>query len=315
MDLLRKQRKKFAVLHVIVLVGSVVFSGAGCRSLRQAGPDNRTVRARQLSLRGADLLRRTRYDDAQTLFSQAIDQCPTDERAQWGFATTLWQDGQHQVAVEHMKEAVRLSGNNPEFTVQLGQMYLALDNIPQARLQAETTLQSHRDRADAWALMGDVQTRQADYANALESYHRALLIQSDYPSVQLSVADLYRQLGRPSRSLATLDRMVDMHPSDYDHGEAQLVRALALIDLEREDEAVVALKAAGNGLPSGNLNRQVQLITAQYKTGEIVEARVSLGKLLQSHPHDPVANQLKFQLDNSFEYIAKQNSEGTTIRR
>ncbi len=303
------------LLHVIVMacfIGSFV---VGCGTLRRAGPDNRTVRARQLSLRGADLLRRTRYDDAQTLFSQAIEQCPTDERAQWGYATTMWQDGQKQLAIEHMKEAVRLSGNNPDYTVQLGKMYLEMDNVQLAEMQARLTLQAQRDRADAWALMGDVQTRKTEYANALESYHRALLIQSDYPKVQLSVADLYRQLGRPSRSLATLDRMVDMHPSDHDHGEAQLARALALIDMERQDEAKVALRAAGVGLPVDSLTRQIQLVTAQYKVGELVDARVSLGRLLQTYPNDSTALQIKYQLDNSFEYIAQQNSDGNSLKR
>ncbi len=300
-------------LGLIVLgVGQGTF--VGCRTLRATLPDGRLVRARQLSLRGADLLRRSRFQDAQTLFDEAIRNCPTDERAHWGYATTLWEKGKRPEAIAHMREAVRLSGRNPEFMIRLGEMYLAEGDAAGATLQAEQVLQSHRDRADAWALMGDSQSRSDRPLDAIESYHRALLLQPDYPQVQFSVAELYRHTGRPNRSLATLDRMVDMHPTSCLQGETQLMRALALIDLQRRDEAVLALQSVGEGLPINKPECHIDLANAQYQLGELVEARISLGRFKQLFPNHSGVDQLQAQLDSSFTYLAEQNSGSQSLR-
>ncbi|MDZ4849329.1 MAG: tetratricopeptide repeat protein [Pirellulaceae bacterium] len=310
-------RSRFKVGNFLL---GVIFFGAGqgvwtgCRTLSGTLPDGRLVRARQLSLRGADLLRRSRYDDAQTLFNEAIQNCPNDERAHWGYATTLWENNQRGAAIAHMTEAVRLSGSNPEFMTRLGEMYLAENDLARAKSQADLVLQSHRDRADAWALLGDSYAQSNQPAEAIESYHRALLLQSDYPRVQLATAIMYRQIGRPNRSLATLDRMVDMHPSDCAKGEAQLIRALALTDLNRKDEALLALKSATDGLPENNPQRHIELAYAQYQLGELVEARMSLGRLLQQHPDYQGVKELQIKLDSSFAYLAEQPSHAQLKR-
>jgi len=296
-----------------IVIGCGVVSG--CRVFRGRGPDAHSVKARQLSLRGADLLRRSRYEDAETLFTEAIQNCPTDERAHWGYAATLWENGQRPLAIQHMQEAVRLSGSNPEFLVRLGEMYLAEGDYEGAKSQAQLTLKSHRDRADAWALLGDSQTQQGNHQEAVESYQRALLIKSDYPRVQIAVADSYRKVGRPLRSLATLDRMVDIHPTVHDNGETQLVRGLALMDLDRREEAVTALKAASDGIPIEKRERQLELVSAQYQLGELVDARLSLGKLLQHAPDHAEARMLQGQINTSFEVLASKPSEPARLIR
>ncbi len=298
----------------VTILGVWQGSLVGCRTLRGTLPDNRLVRARQLSLRGADLLRRSRFEDAQVLFNEAIHHCPTDERAHWGYASTLWENGKRPEAIAHMKEAVRLSGSNPEFMIRLGEMYLAEGDAAGALQQAEQVLQAHRDRSDAWALQGDSQARSNRPFDAIESYHRAMLLQPDYPHVQLSVAELYRKSGRPNRSLATLDRMVDMHPSTCDRGETQLLRALALIDLDRRDEAVLSLKSVGDSLPLSNPQRHIELVQAQYQLGELVEARMSLGRLMQLFPDHSGAMQLQSELDHSFAYLAEQQTGPQALR-
>ncbi len=300
-------------LSITVLLVAIEFALVGCRTLRQRLPDGHLVRGRQLSLRGADLLRRSRYDDAQALFHEAIRNCPTDERAHWGYATTLWESNRRTEAVQHMREAVRLSGNNPEYVVRLGEMYLALGDHSAAGEQAEQVLETHRDRADAWALLGDSQSKRSEWNEALESYHRALLLQPDYPRVQLAVAQTYRIVGRPNRALATLDRMIDMHPTACQSGETQLARATTLLDLDRTEEAKVALQAVGDSLPLSSPDRQLEMVACYCRLGELVEARMSLGRLLQAYPDNPSVVALQNQLDHSFAHLAE--APGSTMQR
>lgn len=294
--------------NCLLALAAVDLLFSGCRTFSTRLPDSRQVRARQMSLRGADLLRRDRYEDAETLFNEALQSSPNDERAHWGLASTLWEKGEKETALVHMREAVRLSGSNPDYIVRLGQMYLTLGDVESAWLQAATTLKQNRDRADAWALLGDCQSRVARPDDALASYHRALLVQPDYPKVQMSVAELYRQLGRPQRTLATLDRFRDLHPTHELRGQASLVRGLALLDLDRPEEASIALKEASQHLDESQLERQLQLANSLFQLGDYVEARMALGKVLLQAPENQTARSLQSSIDSSFAQIAQESS-------
>jgi predicted Zn-dependent protease len=299
-------------LVVLLLLG--VLNSFGCRALQRRLPDGHVVRGRQLSSRGADLLRRSRFADAESLFCEAIQHCPSDDRAHWGYATTLWENHRRPSAIEHMQEAVRLSGSNPEYVIRLGEMYLAVGDAAGAEQEARQVLKTHRDRADAWALLGDAQSQFGNAAAAIESYHRALLLQPDYPKVQLAVASTYRQIGKPSRALATVDRMIDVHPADCKSGETQLVRAQALVDLDRRQEAIVALKAVGNSLATTDPGKQLALVQCYCQLGELVDARMSLSPLLQTHPEHAAVLELQQRLDHSFANLAEK-SEASRLHR
>src|SRR6266516_3723956 len=117
---------------------SFLAANSGCRTFRpHRVSDESIAAARQLSLQGIDAQQRGHWDRAESLFAAAILKCPSDERARYGYAESLWQRGAWQQAVEHMEEAVRLSGNDPERLVRLGQMYRARGDLVRARRQAE----------------------------------------------------------------------------------------------------------------------------------------------------------------------------------
>jgi tetratricopeptide (TPR) repeat protein len=277
----------------------------GCHTLVQRKSNSQLVAARQLSLRGADAMQRSRQQDAEMLFSEALRNSPLDERAHWGYSTTLWQRGDRQRAIEHMREAVRLSGRNPEYAVRLGEMNLDMGDRKAAREYALGVLSANRSHAEAWALLGDTHQSERDWPAALECYHRALLIRSDYPRVQLSVADIYRHTGRPQRTLAALDRMTDLQASATTDPEVLLVRGMALADLGRGAEAAETLAMASERMPSDRVDKQIQLIHAQHRIGELVPARMTLGRLIASNADNPEVIRLQSMLDMSFAHLSE----------
>src|SRR5262249_10944988 len=106
---------------------------SGCRAFRSHKiSDESIAAARQLSLQGMDAQHPGQWDRAGTLFATAILRCAVDERARYGYAEALWQRGAHQQAIEQMEEAARLSGNDPERLVRLGQMYRAQGDLTRA---------------------------------------------------------------------------------------------------------------------------------------------------------------------------------------
>ncbi len=297
-----------ALLWVCVCL-NVGFS-LGCHSLVQRKSDSQLVAARQLSLRGTDALQRSRQQDAEMLFSEALRNSPLDERAHWGYATTLWKRGNKESAVEHMREAVRLSGRNqtgrnPEYAIRLGEMNLAMGDRKSAKELALGVLSANRSHAEAWALLGDTHQSERDWPAALECYHRALLIRGDYSRVQLSVAEIYRHTGRPQRALATLDRMADLHTTANTDPEVLLIRGMALADLERVSDAAEALALAADRMPIDRVERQIQLVHAQHRIGELVTARMTLGRLLASNTTNPEVKRLQNMLDMSFAHLSE----------
>ncbi len=282
------------------------FSG-GCRTLRDRGINQPLNHARQLSLRGTDAIERQRYQDAELLFSEALKHSELDDRAHWGYAATLWERGERHAAIEHMEEALRLSvrsaRSNPDYEIRLGEMYLEVGNYAKAREHAEAILATRRRHAGAWALLGHTHVAVKEWHIAMECYQHALLVQPDYPQVQLALAQVYRNVGKPQRALAVLDRMVDIRETAMHEPEALLNRGLALADLNRHDEAAEALVKASERLPIEKIDQHLQIVHAQHRIGELVAARLTLGKVREKYASSAEVQRLQSMLDLSFAHL------------
>jgi tetratricopeptide (TPR) repeat protein len=281
---------------------------AGCRMLVNNSRNQALLAARQLSLRGTDALERGRQQDAELLFSQALANSTSDERAQWGYAKVLWSSGEKSKALEHMNEAYRLSGKNPEYAVALGEMHLDQDQYDEARTLALEILSSNRTHTNAWALLGDVHRNQKDWPSAVECYHHALLLRSDFPKAQFAIADIYRRTGRPERALATLDHMVDLHASVAEDPEHLVLRGLAFADLDRPLEAKELLAKASERLSSDQWEQQLQIIEAQIRLADLVQARMAMGRIPLEQISNPEIQRFKSRMDSDFIRLAKTES-------
>ncbi len=273
-----------------VLAGAVMIAlcaAGGCTSLSKKRIDDDVVTARQFSLRGVDAAQRGQLAEAEELFGNALEMCPLDERIQYHYAETLWELGRRDEAVSHMERAVRLSGGNAELLVQLGDMYLALGNLPRAANQAESAIRANRQLASAWALRGDVLSQRGQYDESLASYHRALSYQEHYPRVQLAIAQAYHNRGRHARALATLRSLADGYPVDEVPPDVLFLQGIALKELGRHEAAVEMLgDAAKHFEPSPDL--LFHLAECQMLGGDPINARITIESALAKSPeHGP----------------------------
>lgn len=301
-------RHRYATACCCVIVLACVSLSGGCRAIRANRQSRELGAARQLSLRGVDALQQKKFGDAESLFTEAIRQSPADERAQWGYAEVLWQRGQYQSATEHMAKAVQTSGGNPDLVVRLGQMYLEQQQLDRAIEQADAALNQQRKHAGAWALRGDALRQQRRLQEALECYHRSLLFRADAPAVQVALAEIYRQLGRPQRALATLDHLAEHHTPEEMPPRAWLLRGMALADLGEDAEARRCFQLASQYAGEANTGLLLELASVQFNSGDLAEARLCLGRVLKSEPENPAALDLQSQLDQSFVRMAADQS-------
>jgi tetratricopeptide (TPR) repeat protein len=272
--------RRGAVVGALLLLAA----GAGCRALHcPRDSDDSIAVARQLALQGMAAREHGRWDQAEALYAQAVQQCPRDERARCGYAESLWQRGELDQAVAHMEEAVRLSGHDPERSVQLGNMYLSRGELSRAALQAERAIDSKGQLASAWALRGKVLKAQGSRTEALASFHRALSIQQHYPEVQLALAEIYSAQGRPLRALATTQCLADSYPPGGAPTELLVHQGLALRQLGRHQDAARTLaQAALRGNPSVDL--LYELARTQIMAGDAAAARLAVSAALALDP-------------------------------
>ena len=298
-------RLNYSGQMVLVGVLMVVSTGAtslltGCRGYRAKNRSLGMTEARQFSLRGADALQLNKFDDAEALFSESLRRCPTDERAHWGMAEVQAHKGNCQAAQAHMQEASRLSGNNPDLVVRLGEMHLEAGQFDLALKHAESALSVHRNHANAWQLHGRICQEQQRWQEAVESYHRSLMSRPNNPDVQKALAETYLKMGRPQRALATLERMSDLQSPDYQQAGVYFQKALALASLGQTDDAQTCLREATSR--AGDADYRLFLDAARLQTdlGKIAEARFNLGRALSLQPSDDECLALQARLDQQF---------------
>jgi Tfp pilus assembly protein PilF len=293
---------------ISVAIGLVVCLNCfGCRVIRDKRQARELNAARQISRRGADALQQNKFSDAESLFGEALKHSAADERAQWGYAEVLWQRGQTKQATEHMMRAVETSGGNPDFIVRLGQMHLAQNDLPRAVEKAQEALRQNRSQADAWALLGDAYRQQKNLQESLDCYSRSLIFQKNAPTVQVSLAEIYRQLGRPQRALATLTSLEYDYPEDKVPPRAWLLKGLAYSDLGETENAKKYMQLAARHA-GDSTELMMELAQAQYQTGDLVEARLCLGRVLAKDSQNATALALQTEIDQSFAQLSNPAS-------
>ncbi len=294
-DMQALRRRRLGVRCCCLLVMLLVHSG--CHSLRARRQTRALSDARQNSLRGAEKLQQQKLEEAEFLFTEALRSSSADERAQAGMAEVLWQREQSRQAIKHMTQAAAISGGNPDYLVRLGEMNLQQGALDEALAQAEAALLNQRRHAGAWTLRGKVLQQRGQWEEAMTCYHRALSEQPQNAPVQVALAEIYRQVGRPQRALATLDAMTDGQAVDRIGPEAWMLKGQALADLGETSAARNCLRNAALCCGQDATEQLLAVARVQLETGDFAEARNCLDRAFEHDPYNPTALQLQAMLD------------------
>lgn len=302
------------------LLSLAVFAFCGCQSISHK-QQQKLIDARHHSGMGFQKIHNGSWEDAEKLFTQALDRSENDERAHWGLAETYWNREKTTLAVEHMEQAVRLSAGDPKMVQRLGRMYLDIGRLKEAKNHSLWALESERDSADAWALYGDCLRATAGATDphhpalqpALAAYHRALALQPDYPRVQQTAAEIYLQQQRYDRVLATLDRLHDTHGVDAASARVDLLKGIAFRQEGRTDDAKVSFRRA-IAKDGSNPEPLIELATLELKDGQVKRARSALEQAAELAPELLKDGILVAELQDAEQRIAESAGEGTGQR-
>jgi tetratricopeptide (TPR) repeat protein len=123
----------------------------------------------------------------------------------------------------------------------------------------------------------------------MECYHRALIYQPGLIDVQLSLAELYREQGRPQRALATVQRISDSIPDEQLSPKAWLLQGQALADLGEIDAAYGCLANAALCASDADTEVLLELAETQFAHGDVVRAKQCVDRALRHDPQNPQA--------------------------
>ena len=300
------------ILLLLLLLPFLCFS-SGCRTLRKNRQTKNLGAARQLSLRGAALLQQEHYEEATPVFAEALRLSPADERAQWGMAEVLWREGQREEAIQHQMQAIKLSGQNPDLLVRLGEMHLEQGNIAEAMQQVEAALHKNRQHESAWALKGRICRTEGRNQEALNYYHLAMIYNPNNFDARIAVADIYRDIGKPQRALATIEWLADSHIESLP-ARAWMLKGQALADLDQPLDANQCMKEAMLCANDDN-ELLLELAELQFNKGNLADARICLGRALQNNPNNPQALHLQQAFDHRATRVPGMMATGPIMQR
>jgi len=287
----------------------MLLCASGCQLFRSQGPVPKGVaEARELSQRGMNAMERGDLPGAESFLAQAVKVCPSDIEARRQYAETLWQRGQRERALASMEKAQSIAPDDAQIGCRVGEMYLALGNVDDARQMADDVLDLSPDESRAWALRGRAEVAAGNFDRALADFHRALETVHDDRELLMETAELYRRMNRPQRALSTLTALCETYGPGEEPQQVLYLKGLALAALSRHDEAADSFAlAVDHGSASSEL--LYQLGESALAAGRAGEAERAVSQALAMDPGHEPSRALKGRID-----VAMGRGQGSGFR-
>ncbi len=235
--------KRTSTVPQLMLIWSL--AAAGCRLVPRNGPaPEQLAEARRLSNLGLSATDSGDLLKAEGLLEQAVQRCPTDVDARKHYARVLWQRGEKMEAVGQIGRALSLSPGDIDLCIEGGRMYLDLGLLDDAERLAAEAVRTVPRSAAAWQLHGQVALARGRPVAALADFQHSLAFEPDNREVLLETAEVYRQLDRPKRALATLAVLEETYGPNQVPAEVLALEGLAQESLGRRYDALESYRAA-----------------------------------------------------------------------
>ena len=246
--------------------------------------------ARSWARDGFAAVKQGQLGKAKVFFSNAARELPEDHRLTANLARTEFDQGNIDVAISIMENAVSNSGD-PALHVEVGNMHLAAGHWLPANRHADLALEKDYRLSEAWMLKGKLAAGKGDRQTALKHFHRASGLDSKNEEVQLLIAQTYLAMGRPMQSLSATETLLGQHTVANQPDAAVLTKAEALLALKQTGPAISVLEMAA-ARPQCSKQIFFQLGQMQLQSGARDKAYATLLRGQQVYPTEPVFGQL-----------------------
>ena len=255
----------------------------------------RVAAARQWSGNGIEAIRRGAVREARECFSKASSQLPHDHEIVANVARTHFQEGEIQMAIKVMRQAVEIKRDNPALIVELGEFYLADGQHDEAQRAVEKSLEQNHRLASAWLLKGKIHAAKGEYQAALSDFQKSLGIDGSSQDARLQIVQTYRTIGDPLRALSAVEQLLEEFPVDRQPEPALIEKSAALVQLKQHESAIEVLtQAVGRSDISSDVFTALAQI--QVLAGKKSKARQTLVLANERFPNQPQITQFMSEI-------------------
>jgi len=243
-------------------------------------------------------MERGKWDEAETMLSQAVQQCPVDPDARRAYGEALWHRGAAREAVEQFEQAIANGRQDGALAVMAGDVYLATGDTESARRKANQAIQLDPRLPQAWALRARAELRDGRHRAALADYHRALAQAPSDTLILRETAELYQSLGEGRRALTTIEKLVETYPPGEVPPETLALFATALSGQGRHQDAAEQLRAV---IDRGGPNAEIlyRIGEAEMLAGNHHRAAEAASRAVTLNPAHVAARQLQQRIQAS----------------
>ncbi len=281
--------------------------------MRSASNPANIVAARSLTQNGMNAMHYGHTQQAESLLSQAVEKCPSDQRIRHHLASAMVKQGKFDEAIAQLETAVQQSCQDSRLFVDLGELYLIKGDATKAAWNAEKALEANRQNSEAWVLRGRCHEAQRDIPAALADYHRASGLDDAGPEVQLYIAKAYRQMERPLEALTALEVYSESFPSEQMPTEALLLTADTLAELKQYPSAQQVLQQASQR-PDATPEVWIALSKSQFNAGKTNSAIGTAKEAMLVFPESSELVNWTASLENASPAIQQTASRSGALR-
>ena len=183
----------------------------------------------------------TRFDDARATMEKAVRHAPADALNHGWLAEFLHHDGEKENALDHVREALRLSPGYEWAWGALDRWGRELGQPDAARLQARELVATRPGEARSWYVLASVLTDRSEFDERLAALDRALALNPRFTAARDEKARHLALAGRFDQALAVCQPDADGAPPPP---EIQARAAWILAQKGETAEAIGTMRAA-----------------------------------------------------------------------
>lgn len=182
-----------------------------------------------------------RLDDAKLIYEQVLQVVPDHPDALHLLGVIAHQNGNHQVAIEQIRRAIKSNPHAAAYYGNLGVAYRASGRVDEAVACYRRALEIAPEYAEAHNNLGNLLNRLDMPDEALACCQRALQIRPDYAEAHDNLGNALQAQGRLDEAVATYQRALQGNP-----GLAETHRNLGFAYMQQRklDEAAACFRRA-----------------------------------------------------------------------
>ncbi len=182
-----------------------------------------------------------RFREAEGIYRQILSNQKDYPPAVHMLGITLYQAGNREAGIAHIRRAIELAPNYAEAYANLGHLLREMGHLDEAIACCKKAIQLNPKLPEAFINLGSAFYAQGKFEDSANCHRQAIVLRPDFADAHTNLGNALFALGRHEESVAAHRRAISCRP-DFAEGYNNL--AAGLHSMGRIDEAIEAYSSA-----------------------------------------------------------------------